>query len=297
MMRAFAPSPSWTAPRSWLPAALLWLGVALLAAFPAPLAAAARLYHALCAPFPALALLGRIVPPLPLAFLLLLILTVGGVGLASGAWELIATRRLTRGLQHLAAPIPQRLAHAARSLELKGSLTYLATPALAAFCYGLFQTRIAISAGLLDRLDDEELTAVLLHERHHLRNRDPLRYLVLQTLAAGLFMIPLTPAVRRSAETRLELAADRAALGMVPRGALAGALAVALTFSSASPAGIAPLTATEARIAHLVGRPEHPTVPIVAGLATMGLIAALGLAVAWLARPEEVWEIVCALCP
>ncbi len=31
---------------------LLWLGVAILALFPAPLMPVARLYHALCVPFP-----------------------------------------------------------------------------------------------------------------------------------------------------------------------------------------------------------------------------------------------------
>ena len=57
---------------------------------------------------------------------------------------------------------------------------------------------------------------MLLHERHHLRRRDPLRYLVLHALSAGLFMLPLALVLQRWAETRMELAADRAALAASP---------------------------------------------------------------------------------
>ncbi|MGH2616626.1 MAG: M56 family metallopeptidase [Thermomicrobiales bacterium] len=280
-----------------LPASLLWVGVALLSLVPAPLAPVARLYHALCTPFPALAVLGGLIPPLPLALLLLLLGIIVGVGLVTGIRELLGALCVARGLDRLAAPAPSRLGNASRRLGLEHRLTYLATPAPAALCYGILRPRIAVSAGMVDRLDDEELVAVLLHERHHLRRRDPLRYLALHAFAAGLFMVPLAPVIQRWAETRIELAADRAALKEVPRGALAGALMVALTATSVMPAGLAPLSATEARIAHLAGRSERPTVPFAAGLMTVGLMGGLGLALAWLASPEQLRELICALCP
>jgi Zn-dependent protease with chaperone function len=185
----------------------------------------------------------------------------------------------------------------ARALALEEHLTYLPTPVPAALCYGLLTPRIAITDGLLQRLKDDELRAVLLHERHHLTRRDPLRYLALQALAAGLFMVPLAAILQRWAETRIELAADRAALAVVPRGALAGALMAALSAPSALPAGLAPLSATEARIAHLSGRSARPSVPYLATLVTMALLAGLGITMAWLARPEEAWELLCTLCP
>src|SRR4051794_12985624 len=98
--------------------ALLWLGVALLALFPAPLVPVARLYHALCVPFPALAILGRLAPPLPLGLLLLLLGVVIGSALVSGLWQLIGARRLGRAFDHLAAPVPLRLEVAARRFSL-----------------------------------------------------------------------------------------------------------------------------------------------------------------------------------
>lgn len=280
-----------------LSASLSWLGVALLALFPTPLAPLARLYHALCTQFPPLAGLGSLIPPLPLALLLVLSGMVVSAGLISGIRALAGLRRALRDLDRLAAPAPARIGDAARRLHVEHRLTYLAAPAPVAFCYGFLRPRIAVSAGLTDRLDEEELVAVLLHERHHLQRRDPLRYLALRALAGGLFMVPLTSALERWVEARIELAADRAALAGAPRGALAGALLVALSGASLMPAGLAPLSATEARIAHLAGRPERPTVPWSAGLITAGLIGGLGVALARLASPEQVWEVVCALCP
>ncbi len=290
-------SPGWGQGHRSRLAALLWLGVALLTLFPAPLAPIAALYHALCVPFPALAVLGNLLPPLPLALLLLVLGIALTIGLVTGVREFLGTRRVVRDLRHLAAPIPRRIATLARALELEGRLIYLATPTPAAFCSGLLRARITLTAGLVDRLDEAELTAVLLHERHHLRRRDPSRYLVLHALAAGLFMVPLAAMLQRWAETRMELAADRAALAVIPRGALAGALAAVLTVPGAMPAGMAALSATEARIAHLAGKPEHSTVSVTAALTSAGLVGGFGLALAWLANPREVWELVCALCP
>lgn len=296
-MRVTSPSSRWDQPWRSLGAALLWLGVALLSTFPAPLEPIARLYHALCVPFPTLALLGRLLPPLPLALLLLVLGIVLVVALVTGVREVIRTRRVSRDLERLVALTPARVATVISSLGLDGRLTYLATPAPAAWCSGLIRPRMTITAGLVDRLDDVELTAVLLHERHHLRQRDPLRYLVLHALSAGLFMLPLASVLQRWAETRMELAADRAALAAIPRGALAGALAAVLAFPAAMSAGMAALSATEARIAHLAGNPQRASVSVAAALMSVGLTAGFALALAWLANPHQIWEFICALCP
>ncbi|MEI2690418.1 MAG: M48 family metalloprotease [Anaerolineae bacterium] len=55
--------------------------------------------------------------------------------------------------------------------------------------------RIWLSSGLLALLDDAELAAVLRHERHHLRRRDPLRVLLARSVAQGLFFLPAAGAL------------------------------------------------------------------------------------------------------
>jgi Zn-dependent protease with chaperone function len=203
-MPAIAASAGWSLHRRLLSSALFWLGVALLTVFPDPLAPIARLYHALCAPFPALAVLGRLLPPRPLALLLLLGGIVLAVAVVTGMRELIRMIRIQRHITAQGSPLPPRLEMTARDLRLEGRLAYTATPTPAAFCIGLLVPRIALTAGLLARLDDAELAAVLLHERHHLHRRDPLRYLVLHALSAGLFMVPLALELRRWAETQCD---------------------------------------------------------------------------------------------
>jgi len=59
------------------------------------------------------------------------------------------------------------------------------------FCYWFRRPRICLSTGLIKRLDDAELRAVLLHERYHLRQRDPLRLVIARYFAAGLYVVPV----------------------------------------------------------------------------------------------------------
>lgn len=283
--------------RNALLASLLWLVLGSLVLVPAPLSWLARLFQAVCKHVPVLAVLGRVMPPRPLLILLLLVGTVIGVSLVAAGRELIGAYRLSRELRRLEATPPRAVAAAARRLGIEARLTYLAISTSVAFCYGFFRPRIAITSGLLRRLDDEEeLVAILVHERHHMQRRDPLRYLVIRALTTGLFMIPVARAARIWVETRIELAADRAALAVVSPGALATALLAALAVKTVVPAGTAPLGTTEARIANLTGHQTATRVPLYLGLATLGLVAGLGMALAWLASPDQIGNTVCALC-
>jgi Zn-dependent protease with chaperone function len=283
--------------RNTLLASLLWLVLGLLILIPAPLIWLTRLFHSVCKHVPVLAVLGRTMPPRPLLILLLLGGIVIGVSLVAATRELIGAWRLSGELRRLEAPAPSAVAAAAHRLGIESRLTYLAISTSVAFCYGFIRPRVAITAGLIHRLDDqEELVAVLVHERHHMLRRDPLRYLVIRALTSGLFMIPAAKVARIWIETRIELAADRAAMAVVSPGALATALLAALSVRTGVPVGTAPLGTTEARIAHLSGRPASPRVPLMASLATLGLVAGLGMALAWLAGADQVGEVVCTLC-
>lgn len=58
------------------------------------------------------------------------------------------------------------------------------------FCYGLIKSRICISAGLVKKLSEDELNAVLLHEKHHLLVGDPLKLFLVKLISKILFFIP-----------------------------------------------------------------------------------------------------------
>ncbi len=80
-----------------------------------------------------------------------------------------------------------------------------------AFTTGWWRPRVYVASGLVERLSEDELTAVLAHEAEHARRRDPLRLFALRSLAGLLFWLP---AIRRLVDDLVdetEIAADDAA--------------------------------------------------------------------------------------
>lgn len=53
------------------------------------------------------------------------------------------------------------------------------------FAYGAFTPRVAVSRGLYEAASQQELDAVLAHERYHIRNLDPLKVLLARALPAA----------------------------------------------------------------------------------------------------------------
>lgn len=155
---------------------------------------------------------------------------------------------------------PARLAQLLADSGLSPFVTVLATEVPLAFCYGLLRPRICVSTGLAEALTDRELKAVLLHEDHHRRHHDPLRGLFAESWAAMFFFLPVAAELRDLFLTTTELEADRRAARMMGRPALAGALHKIISHPQAvrlAVPGIAGLSATEARIAELLG--DRPT--------------------------------------
>jgi Zn-dependent protease with chaperone function len=152
-----------------------------------------------------------------------------------------------------------------------------------AFCAGLLRPRVYLTTGALAILDEQALDAVLMHERHHARRRDPLRLAASRVLARALFFLPGLGELGRRRETIGEIGADLAAIDGAPanRSALARAM---LSFSDASsddgPVGIDPV-----RVDHLLGEPPGWRFPILTVLLAVSLLA-LVAAVAVLAGQE-----------
>jgi Zn-dependent protease with chaperone function len=145
-----------------------------------------------------------------------------------------------------------------------------------AFCTGLLGPRIYVSRGALDLLDDEELSAVVAHEAHHARRRDPLRIFIARALADALFFLPVLRRLTERYSALAELAADEAA---VRRRGTRKPLAAALLAFDRSPhaavVGIAP-----ERIDQLLGeRPrwELPLALLAGAAVTIAGLLALAL--------------------
>jgi hypothetical protein len=184
---------------------------------------------------------------------------------AGAVREVLASRRLRRRL----------LAHEPRELD---DVLVIIDEHPRAFCAGLLTPRVYVSTGAVALLDELALEAVLAHERHHARRRDPLRLATGRVIAAALFCVPGIPDLVRRQCSLVELGADESAINLGPehRSALARAM---LSFSershSGDPTGIEP-----ERVDHLLGEAPSWRFPFLVCLfagSVLALLAAVGV--------------------
>lgn len=190
------------------------------------------------------------------AAVLIGLMVLAGVRTFNRGRATLGELRSATSAARLGAP-PAVVARAARRAAVGGRVDVVAAARPFAFVHGLIRPRICISTGLVDRLSEPELAAVLHHEGWHVARRDPLRLLLVRTVGAALAAVP---PVARAVELYLvtvEIAADRhAVVAMGDPRWLAGALVKVAVSPVAAPAfeGHA-----EARIAALVGEPMPTT--------------------------------------
>jgi hypothetical protein len=178
---------------------------------------------------------------------------VGGIsfsypGLNAAAWillglALIGTFAIAVALR---AVVRQRGSYRrfVAGLEIVGHLRedpnvlVIADPSPRAFCAGYLRPRVYISQAAVNLLGHAELQAVLAHENHHRRVRDPLCLACGRIFSQALFFLPALRELFGRYSDVAELNADGAAVRSVVRGR--AALASALLAFDASGAGISP---------------------------------------------------------
>ncbi len=181
--------------------------------------------------------------------------------------EMMAAARLRRGLERISS----RRLQDALVIEDKRPL---------AFCAGFLRPRIYVSTGALEALDDQALTAVLDHERHHAQQRHPLRLAAGRVVAESLFFVPRVRELTRHQHVLAELSADERAADGIPgsRSALARAMLAFADGSSERPgAGF-----DVVRVDYLLGEPPGWRFPALLCLAAAAIIAGV-VATAFLA--------------
>jgi hypothetical protein len=220
-----------------------------------------------------------------------LILLLTGVGMLREMWSLgralQQTFRFTRRVRDHRIAVPVEVATISGGLGIGGRVRVVDGARPFALTYGLRRPRILLSTGLLRSLNNEELAAVLAHERAHVRNRDPLKNMVARMIPARHFYLPGMTHLSRRFTVGRELAADRSAIARHGIAALAGSLlkvsegpAWARSVPVAAMAGDEVLAA---RIAQMETGAEPP-LPRPGRLAIAGMaltVAALVSACAW----------------
>lgn len=152
---------------------------------------------------------------LPTMAMLVLLLVGAAAGAVSVARQLFATRRLAEHVERY------RIAPTAATPP---GVEVVDHDEPFAFTFGLGGPRVAVSRGLVEQLSSDELEAVVLHERYHVRARDPLKLVVARVAARTCFFLPTVGHLVDRYLAGRELAADRRSLRDLGRPALAGAL-------------------------------------------------------------------------
>lgn len=142
-----------------------------------------------------------------------------------------------------------------------------------AFCAGLLRPRIFVSSGTREQLSAEELSAVIAHEAHHQRNRDPSRILIVRLLAESFFFLPVLRRLGDRYRELAELAADDAASAAHSPRILASAL---LRFDHAAGGNAAVVGIAPERVDHLLGRPPRWQLPLSLLAGSLVSLLALG---------------------
>ena len=207
-------------------------------------------------------------------FAALVVLVLATLGLIVTAMTVLgATRELLR-----ARRLRRRLA-AVRPRAINGALV-IEDDEPRAFCAGLLRPRVYVTTGALALLDEPALDAVLIHEHHHARHRDPLRLAAGRVLARALFFVPGRAQLLGRVQALAELSADESAMNAAPnyRSALARAM---LSFSEAARPGDA-TGIDPARVDYLLGEPPSWPFPALLCFAAVSVLAAV-IAVAVLA--------------
>ncbi len=213
---------------------------------------------------------------------------MGTILLGTSSWLVLwrrqwsNTRALTRNLALLRASSSD-LKLLTWRLGLKDKVCLLDSEVPFCFCAGFISPRIYLSRGMVEKLEPQELEALLLHEKHHLESYDPLKILLGKLVVAALFFIPALRDILEHYLIDKEIAADRSAIRYQGHyKGIAGTLEKLLQEHSTIPAEGLVAGGAEAlsyRIDHLMGHTSQRGVRIpIPHLVTSFLIIALFLA-------------------
>lgn len=159
------------------------------------------------------------------AVLFVVIVVIGVLlGVRTVIEQLRASRALGRRVRALELPLPGHIEDAVQRAGLGGRVSRLDSAEFFSFAYGALTPRVAISRGLVEGASEEEVSAVLEHERYHVQNLDPLKVMLARAAPAAFFYFPVLGGLRERYVAGRELAADRRAVDACGRRPLTSAL-------------------------------------------------------------------------
>jgi Zn-dependent protease with chaperone function len=285
------------APRAAL---VLWQAIAVaavLSAFSAGLAIASRLFapgpdgHPTAAVVREIAKLGL---PLWLLYVGVFALTllIGARLMVAVVQVAVATRR--RRAHHRMLVDLLGVAHdsaAAHACTRASELRILDVEQPLAYCLPGVRSRVVVSEGTLSTLDDSEVTAILTHERAHLRARHDLVLEAFTAVHAAFPRFVRSGSALDAVRLLIELLADDAAVRAAGPTPLARALVACASGRAPSGALAAGGPTTVLRVRRLAGRPNSVLFAAGAYLCAVAVLVVptIAVAVPWLTELQRLF--------
>ena len=205
------------------------------------------------------------------------------------ALTLVIGARLTYAVLQVAIATRRRRAHHRMVVDLVGKsqgnhLRILDVAQPLAYCLPGVRSRVVVSEGALNALGDNEMAAILSHERAHLRARHDLVLEMFTAVHAAFPRFVRSGNALDAVRLLIEMLADDAAVRTAGPTPLARALVACASGRTPSGALAAGGPTTVLRLRRLGGRPNSRAVAATAYLAAAAVLAVptLALAVPWL---------------
>jgi Zn-dependent protease with chaperone function len=205
------------------------------------------------------------------------------------AITLVIGARLTYAVLQVAIATRRRRAHHRMVVDLVGKsqgnhLRILDVAQPLAYCLPGVRSRVVVSEGALNALGDNEIAAILTHERAHLRARHDLVLEMFTAVHAAFPRFVRSGNALDAVRLLIEMLADDAAVRAAGPTPLARALVACASGRTPSGALAAGGPTTVLRLRRLGGRPNSRAVAATAYLAAAAVLAVptLALAVPWL---------------
>lgn len=182
-------------------------------------------------------------------------LAVVSAAVATTVLSFLAARRVAVILRRLWSRSKDH-AHTARMLGSHSGpsgVVVLSAQHPTAYCVAGRPHAIVVTTGAVDRLSEDELVAVLAHERAHIAGRHPQMMMVLRSIATAIPRFPLFAAAVEAVGSLVEVSADDRAAQRYGRDALLRGLIALAGYRPAPGAALAAAdTAVAARAARLL---------------------------------------------
>ncbi|BAX92759.1 M56 family metallopeptidase [Mycobacterium shigaense] len=162
-----------------------------------------------------------------------------------------------------------------------------------AYCLPGVRSRVVVSEGTLKALDDDEVAAILTHERAHLRARHDLVLEAFTAVHAAFPRLVRSANALRAVQLLVELLADDAAVRATGRTPLARALVACASGRAPSGALAATGPSTVVRVRRLAGNGNSRLLSASAYLtaAAIFVVPTIALAVPWLTELQRLFNL------